>query len=161
MSDLAAFQAVFVTCRQVRDEVHFIFTVPTEKGQDYLRLIGGFPKPGESRWCVIARYQTEDKALREPPPHEKSSRPNLENGPARPHNPYSRRAGILACDQTFQKWINAPEGDPGSYAASIIRGACKVTSRKDILPGSEAAVLFDKLQNEFIAWRDGPRHGAS
>jgi hypothetical protein len=58
MTAHAAFQAVFVTCRQVRDEVHFIFSAPAEQGTDYLDRIGGFPKPGESRWCVIARLNS-------------------------------------------------------------------------------------------------------
>ena len=86
----------------------------------------------------------------------------LEKGPpAGVHNPYSRRAGILACDVDYQNYIRAPGEDRASFAASYIRHLCKVDSRKDILPGSEAAALFDREYNDFIIWRDGLKHGAA
>ncbi len=156
----AVFSAVFVTCRQVRDEIQFIFTVPAEKGTEYLEKIGGFPKPGESRWCAIARLdQTKEDQPQEL--HKTSSRQTLGNEPARPHNPYSRRAGILSNDPLFQKWVVTPDvNDKAAYAASIIRSKCGVTSRKDILPGTDAALRFDLLQSAFCVWRDGPKHGA-
>ncbi len=158
----AAFKAVFVTCRQVRDEVHFIFSVPAEYGTNMLERIGGFPKPGESRWCAIARInQTEGKDGREPPAHEKVlDKPLEQTPPAGVHNPYSRRAGILATNQAFHRFASI-DGvpDPSSYAASYIRLICGVKSRKDILPGTDAAEKFDRLATDFACWNEGPRHG--
>ena len=159
MSEPAAFRAVFVKCHQVRDEVYFTFSVPAELGTQYLDSIGGFPKPGESRWFAIAQL----KPTKEDTPQElqRTRQIPLENEPARPHNPYSRRAGILSSDPLFQTWVVTPDcKDKAAYAASIIRNKCGVTSRKDILPGSDAALRFDLLQSAFVVWRDGPKHGA-
>ena len=162
MSDEAAFKAMFVKCRQDRDDALFMFTVPAEKATLYLDRIGGFPKPGESRWCAIARINPT-KEDNPPELHKTSTRQTLEKEPARPHNPYSRRAGILATDTAFQTWIDTPSGcnDRAAYAASYIRIKCGVTSRKDILPGTQAAELFDRLKTDFTSWFEGPRHGAS
>ncbi len=163
MSDeSAAFKAVFVKCHQVRDEVYFTFSVPSEHGTVYLDRIGGFPKPGESRWFAIAQLKSTKEDQPQELHKERTRRTSLERQPARPHNPYSRRAGILSSDEAFQRFIVAPNvQDKTAYTASYIRIYCKVTSRKDILPGSIAAVNFDKLYNDFIAWRDGPKHGAA
>lgn len=156
----AAFKATFVTCRQVRDEVHFILSVPAELGTQCLEAIGGFPKPGESRWCGVARI-TPTKEDR-PQELQRTRQTSLEKEPARPHNPYSRRAGILSGDPQFQAWVDTPDcNDKAAYAASIIRNKCGVTTRKDILPGTDAALRFDLLQSAFVAWRDGPKHGAA
>ncbi len=160
MTDAAAFTAVFVKCHQVRDEVYFTFSVPSELGTQYLDRIGGFPKPGESRWFAIAQM----KPTKEDQPQElqRTRQTSLEKEPARPHNPYSRRAGILSGDPMFQKWVDTPFcQDPAAYAASIIRNKCGVTTRKDILPGTDAALRFDLLQSAFVVWRDGPKHGAA
>ncbi len=161
MSD-AAFKAVFITCRQVRDEVHFTFSVPVEMGAEYLRRIGEFAKPGESRWCAIARINIDKEEDKPQELHKTSSRQtSLESEPARPHNPYSRRAGILSNDPAFQTWIKVDGVGRVAAAADYIRHKCGVTSRKDILPGTDAALRFDLLQSAFVVWRDGPRHGVA
>jgi len=108
---------------------------------------------------IVSQQPTEDKAERETPSHEmaKLDKPLEPTVPAGVHNPYSRRAGILAQDKQFQAWLKVPNAD---YAAHQIRHKCGVTSRKDILPGTDAALRFDLLQSAFVVWRDGPRHGA-
>ncbi len=158
----AAFKATFVTCRQVRDEVHFILSVPAEQATQCLDRIGGFPKPGESRWCAIARV-TLDKEDRPQELHKTSTRQtSLEKEPARPHNPYSRRAGILCSTTDYHNYIAAPGiEDRASFAASYLRHLCGVTSRKDILPGTIAATLFEKEEAAFKVWLHGPKHGAA
>ena len=160
MTDEVAFKAVFVKCHQVRDEVYFTFSVPSEHGTQYLDRIGGFPKPGESRWFAIAQLKPTKEE--NPPELQRTRHKPLENVPARPHNPYSRRAGILANDQSFQAFIDTPQvADRVAYAASYIRLYCKVTSRKDILPGTPAEKLFDDLYGDFVVWQQGPKHGAA
>ncbi len=156
----AAFKAVFVKCHQVRDDVYFTFSVPSELGTQYLDRIGGFPKPGESRWFAIAQLKPtkEDKPQEL---HKTSPRQSLEKEPARPHNPYSRLAGILCNDISYHNYIGAPGvEDRTSFAASYLRHICKVKSRKEILPGTPAAELFDKEYKDFIVWRDGPKYSA-
>ncbi len=160
--EAAAFKAMLVACRQVRDDVHFILSVPAEKGTEYLQRIGGFPKPGESRWVAIAQLKSTKEDQPQELHKERTRRTSLERQPARPHNPYSRRAGILACDPLFQAFIATPQvQDKVAYAASYIRLYCKVTSRKDILPGSDAAEKFDGLLKDYTVWHEGPKHGAA
>ena len=157
MSEHAAFKAVFVKCHQVRDEVYFTFSVPSEYGTDYLDRIGGFPKPGESRWFAIAQLEPtkEDK----PQELQRTRQQPTEKEPARPHNPYSRRAGILSNEPAFQTWIITPNVvDKAAYAASYIRLYCKVQSRKEILPGTPAEELFKGLLNDYTIWLEGPKH---
>ena len=161
MTDERAFKAVFVTCRQVRDAVHFIFEVPSEKATEYLDLIGGFPRPGESRWCAIAQLKplSEDTGQRGPSPHETSTRQVFgEQVPA--GRKLSQLAGILATDPLYHAYINAPSVGPGIYAASYIRNRCGVTSRKDITHGTAAGELFLREYDAFAVWRDAPKHGA-
>ncbi len=160
--DPAAFKAMFVSCRQVRDDVHFTFSVPAEVGAKYLETIGGFAKPGESRWFAIAQLKSTKEDQPQELHKERTRQTSLERQPARPHNPYSRRAGILCSDVDYHNFIDAPGiEDRASFAASYLRKLCDVPSRKDILPGTRAAMLFDKEYNDFIAWRDGPKHGAA
>ena len=160
--ELTAFRAVFVKCHQVRDEVYFTFSTPSEYGTENLRRIGGFPKPGESRWFAIAQLEPTKEDQPQELHKERTRQTSLERQPARPHNPYSRRAGILACDPLFQAFITTPNvQDKVAYAASYIRLYCKVTSRKDILPGTDAADKFDGLMKDYTVWHEGPRHGAA
>lgn len=134
--------------------------IPQEWGGKFIETMGWPTEEKPIQVFLELAPVTEDKAEREPTPDETVSDKPQVGEPARQpqHNPYSRRAGILSADKQFQAFIKAPSTE---YAASVIRLKCGVVSRKDILPGTDAALRFDLLQSAFVCWRDGPRHGAA
>ena len=83
--------------------------------------------------------------------------------PARAHKPVAvekrlaQRAGILCADTMFQKYLSKnwkAKIDSKEKAAAVVRLHCKVNSRSEIKPGTEAGHLFNQLYDHFIAWRD-------
>ncbi len=163
--DDAAFPAVFVHARQVRDEVVFGFSVPAEKATEYLSRIGGYPASGESRWCAIARLNV-DKGTPRPtvsqPTTAVDTVPTLDGPasgtahPARVQNSYSRKAGILCNDIRFQRFLEERFGprnddDLPAWATAKLRELCGVETRADIKPSTAAADRFDRLVWAFEA----------
>jgi hypothetical protein len=135
--------------------------IPQECGAKFIETMG-WPTEEQPITAILelVKLATEDKSQRETPSHEmaKLDKPLEQTPPAGVHNPYSRRAGILANDKQFQTWLKVPST---ALAADLIRHKCGVVSRKDILPGTDAALRFDLLQSAFVCWRDAPKHGAA
>lgn len=65
------------------------------------------------------------------------------------------QAGRAAGDPVFQTFlfesgqITAKDEDT---AAMAIRGICEVASRAEIVPGSPAAIRWERLRGQFLAW---------
>lgn len=65
------------------------------------------------------------------------------------------QAGRAASDPVFQTFlfesgqITAKDEDT---AAMAIRGICEVASRAEIVPGSPAAIRWERLHGQFLAW---------
>ena len=153
-------QIIKLANSSVHKELRITCSIPQEYGAKFIQEMGW---PTEEKpvfaHLILSQQPTEGKAERETPSHEmaKLDKPLEPTVPAGVHNPYSRRAGILAQDKQFQAWLKVPNSE---YAAHQIRHKCMVASRKDILPGTDAALRFDLLQSAFVVWRDGPKHGA-
>lgn len=141
----------------VHKEVRITCAMPQEHGKEFVKQCW----PTEDH-PVFAELELTEELKAESPAHAHTlnSKPSEHVPPAGVHNPYSRRAGILATNKAFHRFASI-DGvpDPSSYAASYIRLICGVKSRKDILPGSVAAEKFDKLSTDFAIWNEGPRHG--
>lgn len=72
--------------------------------------------------------------------------------------PRPQQAGILANQDTFQRYAAVRNGFPGGQfsaqaAAEHIRAVCQVTSRRDLDDNAEAAGRFDRLRTDYDAWR--------
>lgn len=83
--------------------------------------------------------------------------------PARAVNRLAQRAGILCNDSLFHRYLERrlSDGVKGptvntEFAAGYVREFCKVESRADIKPNTEAATRLDLLESAFICWRDQP-----
>jgi hypothetical protein len=166
MDKLAAIEAVFVTCRQVRDEVHFIFAVASEKGTDCLDRIGGFPKPGESRWCVIARLNSGASGVAAPDGGEASINPPepqdaSASGASRPPTYLAQQAARLCTKPSFRLYLEGrfPQALPTGCgvnteddAADLVRWHCGVDSRREIVPGTPEGDNWEKLHADYLAW---------
>jgi hypothetical protein len=163
MTKRANFAATYSDWKLIRTRkvVQIVFEVPVEKADDAYSVLGGMPNSGEEIWCAIARLKESavlaDAAGAAPSPS--SSAPAAT--PFRNH--LTRRAGILCNDPMFHRYLEHMQDELGlaarhsydkEHATNYLRSYCKVESRKDILPGTEAATRLDLLESAFVCWRD-------
>jgi hypothetical protein len=69
----------------------------------------------------------------------------------------AQRAGILCADLSFRQFLSKEFHCTimdEEEAAIAVRHTCKVNSRSEIKPSTEAGRLFDHLYSRFVAWRD-------
>jgi hypothetical protein len=83
--------------------------------------------------------------------------------PIAPDKRMTQRAAILCKDPVFQTWLRETNtswrimmGTDEEKAALLVQVYCGVKSRKEIIPGSAAAELWDQMVSKFYAWRDAP-----
>jgi hypothetical protein len=151
----AAFKASYADWKLVKTRacVQIIFEVPVEKANEAYEVLGGMPFCATEKWFAIARLN-ESAVVADAPAANLSPSHAPAAGAI---NRLTKRAGILASSPLFLKWLReerhmliGTEDD----AANYIRTTCGVKTRKDILPGTEAAIRLDLLESAFICWRD-------
>jgi len=83
--------------------------------------------------------------------------------PIAPDKRMTQRAAILCKDPVFQTWLRETNtswrimmGTDEEKAALLVQVFCNVKSRREIVPGSAAAELWDQMVSKFYAWRDAP-----
>ena len=83
--------------------------------------------------------------------------------PIAPERRMTQRAAILCKDPVFQTWLRETNtswrimmGTDEEKAALLVHVYCGVKSRREIVPGSAAAELWDQMVSKFYAWRDAP-----
>jgi len=140
----AAFQATFTDWRLIkgRKVVQIVFEVPLEGADEAYRVLDGMPDPGASVWCAIARLREE----------------TAPSSPSKPVQRLVQQACICCKKPVFQLFLRI-SGMPVSNAeeaAVAVRLICSVDSRSKIEPGSPAAIAWDKLYSQYVAWRDMP-----
>lgn len=173
----AAFKATYSDFRLIkgRKVVQFVFELPIEQADVALKVVGGMPNPAAEVWCAVARLDPT-KIESEVVPTEGRQRAPRETGtidtspasvpdiPARAINRLAQRAGILCNDPLFHRYLGEKHHVQQSHdrqattllAAAFVRNYCKVESRADILPNTEAATRLDLLESAFVCWRDVP-----
>lgn len=99
----------------------------------------------------------------------------LESEPKK-QNRLTQRAAILCGESDFQNFLKhtfpmdwdrlRPSTTDGlssnhlsEWAATVLRVACGVRSRREIVPGSEPAVAFEKIVSDYYDWRVAEGHG--
>lgn len=76
-------------------------------------------------------------------------------------NPLAQRVAITCNEPSFRKFLaELDRASPIAMfdvdgAAEIVREHCGVSSRKEILPGTEAARKWDELHAKFLMWSRG------
>lgn len=166
MNTPAAFRACYSDWKLIRTRscVQVVFEVPLESADAAYAALGGMPNPAAEVWFGIARLKTDkvsdgakEAATR---PDKTDVAASRAHKPVDPSKRLAQRAGILSGNDLFHKWWNenAPIGagpiTDKEEAANAIREYCRVESRADIIPGSEAATRFDLLESAFVCWRD-------
>jgi hypothetical protein len=174
----AAIKAAFADWRPVKSRgvLQLIMEVPVEQTEHILKTLGA-PIPGQETWVGVALLSPEASKV-EPAskPGESPSRAagapsappqhgaGAASGDTKPKREMSlpQRVGMLCNDSSFQEWAidfaarrgmsfgNPPAGPLRRDAvASIVRAACGVQSRSEILPGTEAAKKWSMLFDGF------------
>ncbi len=143
----SVFQATFYDQKPLKTHGShlFVFEVPNELADEALRILGGLPRHAKEHavWVGIARIDPDKanpaKAVNEAP------KPADEPKIARPFNelPLSQQAALRCQDRDFRAFLRAiyPEHAPinnAEQAAYVVRSLCGVSSRADILSGTQA-----------------------
>jgi hypothetical protein len=158
MTKPAAFKASYADWKLVKTRscVQIIFEIPVEKANEAYEILGGMPISATESWFAIARLKQQQEETN----NIATEKPAPTQPPARaPKNRLTTRAAILCNDQMFHRYLRQQGWDinNGADAAEHIRTFCKVASRKDILPGTQAATRLDLLESAFTVWRDADK----
>ena len=140
--------------RQHKGFIKITAHVPVEDGPDLTAALGW---PTYTQPTPVAIAVLDVNNLKGGPDKEKAetSPSPLQTPPAGgTPNKRTQLAGMMCKDPLFQKYADLKFGfsDP----AVFIRRECGVKSRKDILPSTRAAELFDDLYDQYRIWRDAP-----
>jgi hypothetical protein len=160
MSDQAVFQASFADFKIVktRNTAQFIFEIPLEGADAALSALGGVPRPDSEIWVAIARI--DPKAVSEAPKPEKEPSPFVQEISEKARRKWSElrpsQQAAMRCNEksfwvfigTIWKCVQIGHGESAEY----VRHHCGVTSRADILEGTEAARKWADLDRQYMAW---------
>lgn len=162
----AAFQATYSDFKLIRSRkvVQIILEVPLENSATVLSALGGMPNPGEEIWVGVAKLDLSKlqsgasapgEALAESPPGKAVA--SRQHKPVAPDKRLTQSAGILCADKAFQRFLVEADCavDVNEEAATeSLRQYCGVSSRKEIMPGTDAATHFEAMHARFLGWRD-------
>lgn len=158
MTEAAAFRATYSDWKLIRTRkvVQIVLEVPVELAGEAYNVLGGMPNSGEEIWCAVARLDLTGKESAEktqPAPKDETVRARK---PVAADKRLTQQAGICAGDPVFQEFLyeqNNISSKDEETTAMWIRGACGVESRAEIIPGTQAAKLWDEIYGEFLAWK--------
>ncbi len=157
----AAFRASYSDWKLIktRSVVQIVFEVPLEAADEAYQVLDGMPDFGSEQWFAIAKLQPEAKEqepaqVSNPPGRARKSWDEL---------PITSQIAIRCNEVRFQKflqeefsevWRLSYYGEPDEErAAETVRFKCKVGSRKDIKPGTEALEIWGRLEEDYQAWQ--------
>lgn len=171
----AALKACYADWKLIktRSTVQLVFEVPVEQSGLAYEVLGGMPQPGSEVWCAIARLQQPKEVMPTDPESglsAKSPRPaSPDTAPASGgahHKSWhdmapAQQAGILCADKTFHRFLTETVGDGFAVlneidAVTMIHDYCKVSSRRDIIPGGSASKNWSALVADYRAWMREP-----
>jgi hypothetical protein len=170
----AAIQAQLVDMRNVG--THKSLKLTLHIAQEFaLEAINAFGWPTMQDPVPVALAHLNPETVNEvmpdkratPEPSNDTSPASGPDIPARAHKPVAadkrlaQQAGICCADRQFQLWLGInykTSIQSEEEAAYFVRQYCKVNSRSEIKPGTEAGRLFDRLYSHFVIWRDADKY---
>lgn len=145
MIDPLPLRAEFCDLRPVKSRkvVQLIFEVPIEAADHAIGMLGGFPRPDQSRWVGIVRLNpervTQETLLPATTPPPKGRWADM---------PLPQRAGLLCKEPAFRKFFGLT-AEPD--AAAYVRHRCRVVSRGHIEPNHSSGREFLIIEREYFA----------
>jgi hypothetical protein len=153
MTSPLAFRATYSEVQPIktRGVVKFVFEVPLAEADAAYRVLGGFPNPAAETWVAIARLKDNHEGDAAVP---STLAAKTDPSPV-PNKRLVQQAAIACGDPLFQTFLkkNGAVINNAEDTAVIVRKACGVTSRSEIIPGSPAAAKWEKLTAEFLVWK--------
>lgn len=147
----AVFAATYADVRLVktRGVVQFIFEVDLSKARQAFQMLGEFPDPAKELWVAIALLNHEGGA---PGPSTlaaelNSSAPESPRGEPSPSKRLVQQVGIACNAPHFCNYIQK------SYMSKFPKSADDVESRSEIIAGTRAGEVWQKLYGEFLVWK--------
>lgn len=161
MSKPAAIAAQLVDIRNVgaHKSLKLTIHVPVEQAHLVTEAFG-WPTMVDPVPIAIARLKQQQEET-----NTATIKPAPVSPPMRaPKNRLTTRAAILCHERLFQQFVciklgikMSPDCTYSAAAAEYVRDFCKVTSRKELEPGTEAGNRWDLLESAYICWRDAPQ----
>ncbi len=169
----AAFQALYADWKLIKTrgvcQVVLEFDISNE--HHVYKVLGGMPNPAAEVWVGVACLDLKAGRIDKGTPNTSASQPttaadaaptledSLNGEPAsvgssaRVQNPYSKEAGRLHNDIRFQKWMAENYGIIAAPDAckTKIYDECKITSLKEILPGTDALAIWNNIVARYQA----------
>jgi hypothetical protein len=167
MEQAAAFRACYSDWRLVktRSVIQIVLEIPVEDSDRAYQVLGGMPAPGAERWCAVARLTEgregshvlgEAAGPAQAEPCGEQDRPHKSRKPVDPDKRLSNEAGRMCAEMAFQRFLF--ESDYTTIvseesAAAAVRLHCGITSRAELVPGSEGAERWIDIRGRFGAWK--------
>jgi hypothetical protein len=170
---LGAFKAVYADWKLIktRSTLQIVLEVPVNESDKAYRVLGGMPDPSTSVWVAVARLQ--DHADASSPPDTASATaeqghsapPSSTVASALPHKPrrfdampLSSQASMLCHEAPWwayirENWIGERQcyGEEGARQAIYRRYG--ITTRSQILAGTEVGRDFRRDRDAYLAWK--------
>ena len=170
----AAFRATYADWKVIkgRKVVQIVFELPLEHADQAYQVLGGMPIAASEIWCAIARLKNEGEAASQQQGEQagearQDARPGGGNGAASRNSvvraprrfkdlPYAQQAA-LRCNEpvfwAFLREVMAYEPSSADDAAEAVRERCDVGSRSEIKAGTEAGIRWERINDQFEAWK--------
>lgn len=173
MTKPAAIRATFSDWRPVKSRgvLQLVLEVPVEQTKHVLDTLGA-PIPGTEKWVGVALISPGSLERDAPRSGAESATPTPlkaggDPGESKRERTLPEKVGMRCSDKSFQAWAieyavgrgwsvgEAPADCAGAtreeVVAAIVRKACGVGSRKQILPGTDACFKWNDLVIAFEA----------
>ena len=158
-----AIAGVYADLRQVktRGVWQLVIDVPADKVEGMVKLFG-MPRQDEPAWLAVTRLNSSPGSAAPEVQRLASGRgdaaPTLtedhrvESGGPKRERTLPEKVWWRCEDKRFQEWLYSKGRVTGSAgdAAQWVRQECGVTSRSEILPGTEAAARWVKLETQYL-----------
>lgn len=135
---------------KTRGVVQIVIECPIEEGSAIVSAFGT-PQPSAEIPVAVARLNEGTKPAIEQPAEPRGQRKLADL-------PYPQQAALLCDNDLFRRWLLETHGD--SDPADLVRKACGVKSRAEILPGTYAEGHWLKMRSAYEAWKLAPSCGA-
>lgn len=147
MTEPLPLRAEFCDVRPIKSRkvMQLIFEVPIEGADNALAVLGGFPRPDQSRWVGIVCLNAPDVLVTPDtrPPADVPPPPTRWND-----LPLPQRAALLCKAPEFWTFLNV---DDESAAVMVLRQRCGVVSRADIKREHFSGEIYLAIEAAYFA----------
>lgn len=157
---------------KTRGVVQIVVEIPLHEANKAYETLGGMPDAAAEVWCGVTRIDPSKIAgnaplLPEAPAREAGDSKAAPPAPAShlsPDKKFVQHIGMICAERQFVDWYRAYSRQPDATAENAIiyvRKTCRVLSRSEIKPGTEAAKQWDWIEAAYICWKEKDRYVAA